>query len=106
MPDRVQEFGESRPALGELLALDGVHRLEIPAVILEDDGPLAVTWRRGLDRHKAHMRECIARDEDRVGRPYGRPILGSPLAGWHLSGRLQQFLGEGLANVCRDVVPF
>ena len=38
-PDRVENFGKARAALGQLLALDLVHEAQIGHVIVERDDP-------------------------------------------------------------------
>ena len=41
-PDRVEQFGQPRPALGQLLALDRIHGPQVGVVVVEYDGPFCV----------------------------------------------------------------
>src|SRR6266850_5862018 len=81
-PDGLQDFGKPRAALGELLALDGVHGSQISHVVIERDRPSVELriWQR-IGELEPQAFEGVLCDEDRIGRPCLWPALDGTLTG-------------------------
>ena len=102
-PDLLQDFSEPCTALGELLALDGVGLAQVVHVVVVDDAPLSLL--RRLEAREAETSEGIARDQERLRSPGGRPAFDRTLGRRHGARVRQELPGCRLPDVGRDVVP-